>query len=321
MCDNVRYPNVFSCELEDWFHILDSDSVPKPEDWPRLPLRAERSVDRLLQLFDETCVHATFFCLGWMAERMPHLIRRCRRAGHEIGSHGYGHVLAYRVGRKAFREDIMRSKSILEDITGEQVSGFRSPGFSVKQDNRWVFDVIAEAGFKYDASVFPACHGHGGIPGAAPGPHLIRTAHGELTEIPVSTVRMLGRQTCFFGGGYLRLAPLWLIRLGIKRLHACGRPLIVYTHPREIDLDHPRLPLGWKRGFKCYTRLRTTMPKLRWLCEHHRFGTMGALVARVRQTSVCTSSAPARETAAPGITALRMRTRTSAAREHAPSTR
>ncbi len=274
------YPNAFSCELEDWFHILDSDIAPAIDEWPGPPLRAERNVHRLLQLFEDNHVRATFFCLGWMAERAPQLVRRCQRAGHEIGSHGYGHVLAYRVGRRAFLQDIVRSKKILEDITGQEVAGFRSPGFCVRDDNRWVFEVVREAGYAYDASVFPAHHGHGGLSHANPRPHLIETRAGVLVEIPTSTITFLGRRVCLFGGGYLRISPLPLIRWGVRRLHHKGQPLIVYIHPREIDPNHPRLPLGPARRFKCYVNLPSTMSKLRWLCEHYRFTTMVAVATQ-----------------------------------------
>ena len=271
----------FSCELEDWFHILDSDSVPPIEEWSQLPLRAERGVEQLLELFDETHTQATFFCLGWMAEQMPHVVRRCHEAGHEIGSHGYGHVLAYQVGRQGFLDDIVRSKRVLEDLIDEEVVGFRAPGFSVKDDNRWLFDVVSEAGYRYDASIFPAHHGHGGLCHAEPGPHVIETESGSLVEIPASTVQFLGRRICLFGGGHLRAAPLPLIRLGIRRLHREGRPLIVYIHPREVDPNHPRLPLPLKRRFKCYVNLSTTFPKLKWLCENHTFITMRAVAAQL----------------------------------------
>ena len=278
--------NVLSCELEDWFHILDSDRVPTIDTWGSLPLRVERNTERLLELFEQTHVRATFFCLGWIAERVPQLVRRCQRAGHEIGSHGYGHVLAYHVGRQAFREDIVRSKEILEDITGAEVPGFRSPGFCVREDNQWLFETVAEAGFRYDASVFPTHHGHGGLRAAPPDPYIIETSRGALVEIPVSTVTVLGHRVCLFGGGYLRISPLPLIRWGIRTLRHCGRPLIVYVHPREVDPDHPRLPLTLWRRFKCYTNLRTTMPKLRWLCEHYQFTTMGTLAAALSEASI-----------------------------------
>jgi polysaccharide deacetylase family protein (PEP-CTERM system associated) len=274
-------PNALTCELEDWFHILDSAQTPKLEEWAKLPLCAERNVERFLRLFEETRVRATFFCLGWMARRLPHLVRKCQAAGHEIGSHGYGHVMACRTSRARFREDIVRAKEVLEDITGHEVIGYRSPGFSVKNDNPWFFDVVSEAGYRYDASVFPAPHGHGGFAGIDPAPHLIATSHGPLVEIPVSTVSLLGRRFCFFGGGYLRISPLSVIRWGARRLRHQGRPLIVYVHPREIDPDHPRLALGPWRRFKCYHNLPTTFPKLQWLCEHHRFGTMADLARRI----------------------------------------
>ena len=266
--------NAFSCELEDWFHILDADCVPPIEEWTTLPLCAEENIDRLLELLAAHDAKGTFFCLGWMAEQMPHVVRRCHEAGHEIGSHGYGHVLAYDVGRQGFLSDIVRAKQTLEDLIGDEVIGFRAPGFSVRKDNSWVFDVVAEAGYRYDASVFPARHGHGGLHQADPAPHTIQTDSGPLVEIPTSMVQALGRRVCLFGGGYLRLAPLPLIRWGVNHLHRDGRPLIVYIHPREIDPAHPRLPLPWKRRFKCYVNLRSTMRKLTWLCQHYTFTTM-----------------------------------------------
>jgi len=272
-----RCDNAFSCELEDWFHILGSDKVPRIDQWSALPLCAERNIERLLELLEANEARGTFFCLGWMAERMPHVVRRCQQAGHEIGSHGYAHVLAYEAGPRGFLEDIARAKKVLEDLTGEEVVGFRAPGFSIKEDNRWVFDVVAEAGYRYDASVFPTSHGHGGLRDVALSPY----QEGALVEIPMSAVSILGRRTCFFGGGYLRLAPLPLIRWGVNQLQRAGRPLIVYIHPREIDPSHPRLPLPLLRRFKCYVNLNSTMPKLKWLCEHYRFTTMKTIAAQV----------------------------------------
>jgi polysaccharide deacetylase family protein (PEP-CTERM system associated) len=277
--------NAFSCELEDWFHILDSDRAPRLEEWPRLPLQAERNVRRLLELFDRTGVRATFFCLGWMAERMPRLVRDCEKAGHEIGSHGYGHVLAYRVGRPAFLQDIVRSKAILEDITGHEVVGFRCPGFAIREECRWVFEAVTQAGYRYDASVFPASHGHGGLRHTLVGPHLVTTPSGPLVEIPVSTVSCWGRRFCLFGGGHLRISPLPVIRWGIRQLRKKGQPLVVYIHPREIDPDHPRLPLRPLRRFKCYVNLRSTMPKVEWLCRSHTFTTMCDIASTIRPMS------------------------------------
>ncbi len=266
--------NGFSCDLEDWFHILDYAPVRSVESWSRLPLRADRGVETLLDALAEARTRATFFCLGWMAERMPGLVRRIQEAGHEVASHGYGHVLAGEVGQEAFEEDIVRAKEILEDLTGTEVIGFRSAGFCVRQDSLWVLDSVAKAGYRYDASVFPARHGHGGLDRTAPGPHLIDTAYGPLVEIPASTVEVLGHRVCLFGGGHLRLSPVPLIRWGVRQLHREGLPLVVYVHPREIDPDHPRLPLPLVRRFKCYVNLRTTLPKLKWLLSEYPFTTM-----------------------------------------------
>ncbi|MDH7598098.1 MAG: DUF3473 domain-containing protein [Sedimentisphaerales bacterium] len=273
--------NAFSCEIEDWFHILDSDRVPSFVQWSKLPLRADRGVGRLLDLFDATQTKATFFCLGWMAERMPGLIRRCHDAGHEIASHGYAHLLAYQVGPKAFLQDLIRSKAILEDIIGQEVIGLRCPGFGITEQSMWVFDLAVEAGFHYDSSMFPAHHAHGGLRTKRPYPHVIHTFNGPLVEVPISTIRIFGRRYCMFGGGYLRITPLATLKWAVKRLRRQGMPLVVYTHPREVDPDHPRLPLGSYRSFKAYVNIHGTFAKLQWLCSNIRFGTMSGLASTV----------------------------------------
>lgn len=269
--------HVLSVDVEDWYHILDSAAAPRMAQWSTLEARVEQNVGRLLEALGQTGTRVTFFWLGWLAERYPSLVRRCQADGHEIASHGYGHVLAYEVGPGAFQEDVARAKSILEDITGQPILGFRAAGFGITDNARWAFEVIREVGHTYDASVFPAPRGHGGMEGTSPGPHLLQTQAGPLLELPMSTVEVLGHRICLFSGGYLRLAPKWLIEWGISRLHAAGQPLVVLVHPREIDPEQPRLLLGLKRRFKCYVNLKSTMPKLQWLCSQHEFRTMGQL--------------------------------------------
>ncbi|AQT68334.1 polysaccharide deacetylase family protein, PEP-CTERM locus subfamily [Anaerohalosphaera lusitana] len=234
---------------------------------------------KILEMLAETGTKATFFWLGWMAERMPQLVRRCADEGHEIASHGYGHILAYKAGRQAFREDIRKAKLILEGIVGQPVQGFRAPGFGITEKASWAFDVIKNVGYEYDTSVFPASRGHGGLLDAPLGLHFITTESGPLPEVPMSMVELFDKRFSIFGGGYLRLAPQGLIRWGIKQLHKQGQPLIIYVHPREVDPDHPRLPLGLVRRFKSYVNLRSTMPKLNWLCHNYSFFTMRELVA------------------------------------------
>ena len=275
---NSQLRSCLTVDVEDWYHVLDSPDAPPLTSWSSLESRIEKNVEALLALLETYSVKVTFFWLGWLAERHPALVRRCHNAGHEIASHGYDHVLAYEVGPKAFRQDIVRAKALLEDMIAEPVRGFRAPGFGITNKAAWAFDVIREAGHKYDSSVFPASRGHGGIPDSLLGLYFIETRSGHLLEIPMSIVEVFGRRTSFFGGGYLRLASRRMIKWGIDRLQAARQPLIVYVHPREIDPDQPRLPLSLMRQFKCYVNLDSTLPKLKWLCSSYRFYTMLEMV-------------------------------------------
>ncbi|MET0771932.1 MAG: XrtA system polysaccharide deacetylase [Candidatus Limnocylindrales bacterium] len=254
--------NVITIDVEDWFHILDIPSAPQIDVWPTLPSRVERNLNVLLDDLDRHHVFATCFFLGWVAERFPHLVREAAGRGHEIASHGYAHQLVYDAGRRGFREDIRRSKSIIEGLTGRAVLGYRAPGFSFVPATPWVFDELHDAGFTYDSSVFPASRGHGGMRTADVRPWRVTVAAGEVVELPISVVSVLGRRVCLFGGGYLRLFPSWVIRWGARRLGAEDRPVVFYVHPREIDPDHPRLPMGRMRAFKSYVNLGTTRDKL-----------------------------------------------------------
>lgn len=270
----------FTIDVEDWFHILDCDAAPPMERWPGLEVRVEKNTTQILDILASYGIKATFFWLGWVAERHKHLVRRCLNEGHEIASHGYGHLLAYKVGPKIFQQDITRAKSVLENIIGAPVKGFRAPGFGIKKNNGWAFDIIQESGYEYDSSVFPCTREHGGIVDSPLEIHFIETQNGPLPEIPMSAVEIFGRRIHLFGGGYLRLASKSLIRWGIKKVHAQGRPLVVYIHPREIDLHQPRLPLSLQRRFKCYVNLKSTIVKLRWLCQHYSFSTMAEMTQR-----------------------------------------
>jgi polysaccharide deacetylase family protein (PEP-CTERM system associated) len=275
---NRELRSCLTIDVEEWFHILDTPAAPRIARWASLESRIERNLDILLAVLDSFSVKVTFFWLGWLAERHPNLVRACRDAGHEIASHGYAHVLAYEVGPKAFRQDITRARLLLEDMTGEPIRGFRTPGFGITSDAPWAFDVIREVGYQYDSSVFPASRAHGGMPGSLLGLYFVETRNGHLLEIPMSVVEIMGRRTSLFGGGYMRLASKGMIRWGINKLRAAQQPLIVYIHPREIDPEQPRLPLGPLRRFKCYVNVNTTLPKLKWLCGSYRFSTMLEMV-------------------------------------------
>ncbi|HEV2488847.1 MAG TPA: XrtA system polysaccharide deacetylase [Candidatus Acidoferrales bacterium] len=256
---------VFSIDVEDWFHILDLPTTPYVNEWDGLPSRVERNFLRLLETLEKHDVHVTCFFLGWVAERFPHLVKEAVRQGHEIASHGYEHQLVYQMSPEAFVQDAMRSKAILEDISGRAVWGYRSAGFSVIPGTEWFFDKLIEAGYIYDSSVFPARRGHGGMTSIDRSPHWIERPSGRLFEFPVTVTEILGKPICFFGGGYLRFFPYWMIRTMTERVLRESRPVVFYVHPREIDLEHPRLAMSWRRRFKSYVNLKSTQPKMEQL--------------------------------------------------------
>jgi polysaccharide deacetylase family protein (PEP-CTERM system associated) len=253
--------SIFSVDVEDWFHILDVPSAPPISEWANLPSRVEKNVSKLLEIFAEYRVQVTCFVLGWVGERFPHLVREAAAQGHEIASHGYAHRLVYEQSRQDFYEDVHRCRLLLEDIAGVPVRGYRAPGFSTTTDTPWFFDALAEAGYQYDSSVFPAPRGHGGIRDARRDPY--RVNDEGILELPISVADFMGSPMCFFGGGYLRLFPYWLIRTKANEVLAQGRPVVFYIHPREIDPEHPRLPMSRSRTFKSYVNLDSTEAKVR----------------------------------------------------------
>ena len=264
---------IFSIDVEDWFHILDIPATPHWSQWDMLPSRVERNFLRLLDVLDAHGVSSTCFFLGWIAERFPQLVREAVCRKHEVASHGCHHRLVSDMSPLEFRDDAARSRKILEDVGGVRVNGFRAPGFSVTARTPWFYDMVLEAGFRYDSSVFPARHGHGGLPGTDLWPHLI----GDLLEFPITLQGCLRHRVCLFGGGYLRLAPLYLIRYTTRCVLNEGRPVIFYLHPREIDSTQPRIPMPLTRSFKCYVNLETTEYKIASLLSNFDFTTFACL--------------------------------------------
>jgi polysaccharide deacetylase family protein (PEP-CTERM system associated) len=252
---------IFSIDVEDWYHILDLPTTPEIAHWDSLPSRVESNFSKLLAILEEGKAKATCFFIGWIAQKYPHLVREAARQGHEIASHGYEHRLAYEMTSQEFLEDAMRSKKVIEEICGRQVWGYRASGFSLTKETPWFFDKLIEAGYRYDSSLFPATRGHGGLPNGRYAPYRLESA--DFVEFPVSVEHALGRPICFFGGGYLRLFPYSLVRTMTRRVLRQERPAIFYVHPREIDLDSPRLAMGLKRRFKSYVNIATTEPKIK----------------------------------------------------------
>lgn len=272
--------SIFSTDVEDWFHILDIPSLPPLSSWDNLPPRVEGNFLHLLDIFLERKVHVTCFFLGWVGEHYPYLVRRAVRDGHEIASHGYAHRLTYEMGRAAFYEDALRARKVLEDISGEAVVGYRSAGFSARRDTPWFFEMLAEAGYKYDSSVFPAKCGHGGISEYRREPHEVAGNTSSIMEFPITVADFFGKAVCFFGGGYLRLFPYPLIRSMARQVLSEGRPVVFYIHPREIDPHHPRLPMNLKRRFKSYVNLASTEAKLQCILKEFPTTTFRAYMAR-----------------------------------------
>jgi len=254
--------SIFTIDVEDWYHILDLPATPPISKWASLPSRVEGNFLKLLAIFGEANAKATCFFLGWIAEKYPHLVREAVRQGHEIASHGYAHRLAYEMSPKEFLEDALRSRKLIEDISGKSVWGYRASGFSVTNETPWFFDRLMQAGYRYDSSVFPATRGHGGLPNGNLAPYRVDSST-DFVEFPASVERVAGKSVCFFGGGYLRLFPYRVIKSMTHRVLGQGRPVIFYVHPREIDLESPQLPMMLTRRFKSYVNISTTEPKIR----------------------------------------------------------
>lgn len=260
--------NSLSVDLEDWFHILE---VPgnSSSGWERYPSRVEIGARRILELCTAHGLTATFFVLGWVAERNPQLIREISSLGHEIASHGFSHEPVYRLSRDGFRSDLRRSLRILEDLTGQKVLGYRAPSFSLTPRTRWVFEILKEEGFLYDSSLFPAHRLYGGMPR---GPtRIFKDRSTGIWEVPVSVVQVLNLRVPFSSGGYFRLYPYPLIRWAAHRLNRSSQGVIFLVHPRELDPAQPRLRLPLHRSFLCYVGIRTTQRKLESLLTEFRF--------------------------------------------------
>ena len=263
--------NALSVDVEDYFQVSALAPHIDRASWDSRPCRVERNVQRLLELFEKRGAQATFFTLGWVAERYPQLVRDIVAGGHELASHGYGHLRASDQTPEEFRQDLLRAKGMLEDIAGRPVIGYRAPSFSIGYSNPWAFDVLVETGHLYSSSVYPVKHDHYGMPDAPRFPYAARPG---FTEIPVTTTRLFGRNLPGGGGGYFRLAPYALSRWALRRVNRLDqRPAIFYFHPWEIDPDQPRVPgTSLKTRFRHYVNLDKTEARLDRLLGDFRWG-------------------------------------------------
>ncbi len=251
-----RIRNAMTCDVEDYFQVSAFAPYIDRASWPTRECRVEANMDRILALFDAKGVRATFFTLGWIAERYPNVVKRIVAGGHELASHGYGHLRASDQTRAEFDNDIRSSKALLEDLGGQEVIGYRAPSFSIGRDNLWALDALLEAGYRYSSSIYPVVHDHYGMPEA---PRFAFYPNGTdgLLEVPITTVQMMGRNLPAGGGGYFRLLPYALSRWMMAKVNQDDRqPALFYFHPWEIDPGQPRPEgVGAKSRFRHYVNI------------------------------------------------------------------
>ena len=276
-----RVVNGLSVDVEDWFQVGAFENVIDRDTWSTLPDRVEANCDRILEMFAAADVHATFFTLGWVAQRHPALMQRIAAAGHEIASHGWDHARVFTFDRASFREDLLKSRKAIEDASGAAVTGYRAPSFSIDQRTPWAYMELAEQGYAYSSSVAPIAHDHYGWR-EAPRFAFRPLPWSDLVEIPVTTAEFAGRRLAAGGGGFFRVLPYAFSRWAIRQVnHRDARPAVFYFHPWEIDPAQPRVgnaPL--KSRLRHYSKLEGMAGKLRQLIDDFEWGRMDVLALR-----------------------------------------
>ena len=270
--------NALTVDVEDYFQVSAFAPYIERTDWGNRECRVERNVDRILEMLTEHDAKATFFMLGWIAERYPDVVRRIVDNGHELASHGYGHQRASEQTEEAFFADIQLAKFLLEDLSGQIVNGYRAPSFSIGEKNMWAYDCLERAGYRYSSSIYPIRHDHYGMPDA---PRFMHIQRG-LIEIPVTTMQFLGRNWPASGGGYFRLLPYEVSRWLLRRVNDMDRRAAVfYFHPWEIDPDQPRIPgINAKTRFRHYVNIHRMEGRLKQLLADFRWGRMDSVFLR-----------------------------------------
>jgi polysaccharide deacetylase family protein (PEP-CTERM system associated) len=247
--------NIVSVDVEDYFHAEVFSEVVERSRWDSYTSRVEVNTRRLLELLATFDVHGTFFILGWVAERFPSLVREIAANGHELACHSYWHRLIYKLSPRDFRDDTLRAKNVIEQISGQAVNGYRAPTYSIVDDSVWALEILAELGFSYDSSIYPIRHDRYGMPWTPRMPFRFETPCGPITEFPITTFRLRGQNMPVGGGGYLRLLPMLYTQLGLKQVRKEGLPIVIYIHPWEIDPEQPRLPIKLTSRLRHYTNL------------------------------------------------------------------
>jgi len=272
--------NAMSVDVEDYFQVSAFDAVVSRAAWETFDSRVVKNTERLLDLFQRSEVRATFFVLGWVADRFPALVRQIASLGHEVASHGYHHQVVYMLTPQQFRDDVRAAKIAIESATGVPVLGYRAPSFSVTASNLWALDVLIEEGYAYDTSIFPIHHDRYGIPDAPRHAYRVQRPSGSLTEVPPSTVRVGEMNLPIAGGGYFRLLPYRWTRWGIHRVNTVERkPVVFYLHPWEIDPEQPRVRVGTAQRVRHYAGLGKMAGRLERLLREFRFDSIAGMLA------------------------------------------
>ena len=268
----MRRPSIISVDVEDYFQVGAFAAAIPRDSWNAYPSRVEQNTTRLLDLFDELRVKATFFVLGWTADHFPNLVRQIVERGHEPACHSYWHRLVYRLTPDQFRRDSVRAKDAIEQAAGVQIYGYRAPSFSITPGSTWALDILRELGFLYDSSIFPVRHDVYGFRAAPRCPFRLETSSGELLEFPLATFRLPGGAALpVAGGGYLRMMPAWYTRAGVRQAWREGLTVVSYVHPWELDPHQPRLNGPTRSRLRHYTSLGRTESRLRKLLSLGRF--------------------------------------------------
>jgi polysaccharide deacetylase family protein (PEP-CTERM system associated) len=272
--------NAMTVDVEEYFTVQNLDGLVKRDAWPAQPMRSDAQTRRLLDLFEAHGVRGTFFCLGWVADRIRPLIQEIHRRGHEVAAHSYWHRLVFDMTPDEFREDLRRVKILLEDLTGAPVIGYRAPTYSITQRSLpWAHEILVEEGFSYSSSIFPIVHDRYGIPDYPRFPRRLDVNGRPLWEFPLTTYRALGRNLPVAGGGYLRLFPVSTLAKALKHVNEKeGQPTIVYLHPWEIDPEIPRFSQGRLKDFRGYVGLDKMMGKLDYLLGELKFTTVRSVL-------------------------------------------
>ena len=279
--------NAITVDLEDYFHVGAYSGRIRLEEWDSYPSRVAQNTDRLLHLFDQHNCQATFFVLGWVAEKKPEIVARVVAAGHEVGCHSHLHRRVFNLTPQEFREDTRRAKAAIEGAAGKKVLGYRAPNFSITQKSAWALEILAEEGFQYDSSIFPVEHPSYGIPDAPRTPYWINTRSGRILEYPMPTLKISSMRSPIGGGAYLRLLPYRFTRWSIAHINRReNSPVCVYIHPWELDPDQPRMGGNLSSRLRHYFGLGGTETKLRKMLRDFKFCPLGALVDQLAPAEI-----------------------------------